>query len=273
MLLGFIRQLIWKFTHRQYASAEDYFRKRTKFCEFNEFVKYQAIASDADNYTLPFMTNPFRAIEEKNSWDERPSLDYEYSEDHFERDAALKHFEIVYEQLKDRVKPDEKILDVGCSTGFFLDQFAQKGFKNLHGLDPHKAAIDWGREMRPNLNLNVGFFGPKENDIKCDVLVFFQSITRVPYGDRLFDAIERCADKYVVIAWVEDSLTLFSRDFHVGLAKKGFLCIEKKVVSEKDFLPIGVEGADGPLVSIGPRGRYLPNYTSHFLFRRIEPRK
>ena len=62
------------------------------------------------------------------------------------------------------------------------------------------------------------------------------------------------------------------RDFNVGLAKKGLLCIEKKVISEDGFLPIGVEGADGPLVSVGPKGKYIPNYTSHFLFRRIEPR-
>ena len=142
MLFGLIRRLIWRITHRQYASAEDYFIKRTKFCQFNEFVKYQAVTSDSDNYTLPFLNNPFHARTEKKSWDERAPLDYEYTEEHFELNDALRHFKIVHNQLKDRVAPNDKILDVGCSAGFFLKKFHKQGFSNLHGLDPHRAAIE-----------------------------------------------------------------------------------------------------------------------------------
>jgi len=133
----------------------------------------------------------------------------------------------------------------------------------------HSAAVDWAHEHRPHLNIRLGCFGPPEGDIKCELLVFFQGISRVPYQDRLFDAIARCSRKYVLVAWVEDSITHFARDLHVGLAKKGFLCIEKHVVSEPGFIPIGMEGADGPLISETPSGGYMPNFTSHFLFRRI----
>ena len=69
---------------------------------------------------------------------------------------------------------------------------------------------------------------------------------------------------------LKNSLTLFSRDLHVNLAKKGFLYIEKRVVSDPGFIPIGMEGADGPLISKDPLGKYMPNFTSHFLFRRID---
>ena len=274
MILGPVRRTIWRLTHRRFTSAEDYFRKRTRFGEINEFFKFQVISSDQDEYTLPFLLNPLRSRTEKSFWTKRSGsvLDYEYTANHPERQNALAHFDIAYGFVKDRIKPECKILDVGCSTGFFLDQWRGKGFTNLHGLDPHKAAVDWAHKHRPYLNIRHGFFGPRENDIECDLLVFFQTITRIPYEDKLFDAIDRCVKKYVLVAWVEDSLVLFTRDLHLNLAKKGFLCIEKHVVSDPGFRPIGTNGADGPLISKGPSGEYMPNFTSHFLFRRIEPR-
>lgn len=144
----------------------------------------------------------------------------------------------------------------------------------MYGLDPQKIVIDFARKNRPFLTVKEGYFGPPENDVECDLLVFFQSITRVPYEDRLFEAISRCAKKYVLISWVEDSCTMFNRDFHVGLAKQGLMCIEKKVVNE-EFKPYGTKGtkgADGPMIVISEKGQRVPNFTSYFLFRRIEPR-
>ncbi len=176
MILGSVRRTIWHLTHRRFTSAEDYFRKRTRFGEINEFFKFQVISSDHDEYTLPFLTNPFRSRQEKGSWSHRLPLDYEYTNEHPERENALRHFDIAYDFVKDRVEPDCEILDVGCSTGFFLDQWHKKGFTNLHGLDPHEAAVDWAHEHRPHLDIKQGFFGPPENDIECDLLVFFKPL-------------------------------------------------------------------------------------------------
>ena len=74
MILGPVRRAIWRLTHRRFTSAEDYFRKRTRFGEINEFLKFQVISSDQDEYTLPFLTNPFRSRQEKGSWSHRPPL-------------------------------------------------------------------------------------------------------------------------------------------------------------------------------------------------------
>ena len=271
MILGPVRRTIWRLTHRRFTSAEDYFRKRTRFGEINEFFKFQVISSDQDEYTLPFLTSPVRSRREKGSWSHRPPLDYEYTNEHPERENALRHFDIAYDFVKDRVEPGCKIFDVGCAAGWFLERWRENGFKNLYGLDANTESVDWAHQHRPHLDIKQGFFGPPENDIECDLLVFFQTITRIPYEDRLFDAIDRCVRKYVLVAWVEDSLVLFSRDLHLNLAKKGFLCIEKRVVSDPGFIPIGMKGADGPLISKGPSEKYMPNFTSHFLFRRIEP--
>ena len=118
----------------------------------------------------------------------------------------------------------------------------------------------------------MGYFGPRENDIRCDLLIFFQTIFRIPYQDRLFDAIERCSRKYVLVSWVEDSSNLFNRDLHVGMAKKGFMCIEKRVFSI-DRKPYGVAGADEPMIVLDAKGDFIPNFACHYLFRRIEPEK
>ena len=109
---------------------------------------------------------------------------------------AMRRFEFMYEMVADRIKPDTKILDVGCNTGFFLEQWYQKGFKNLHGLDPATELVKYAQKNRPYMNVTEGYFGPKKFDIECDLLVFFGSIFRVPYGDRLFDALDRTINDY-----------------------------------------------------------------------------
>lgn len=265
-----LRQLIWSITHRKFNSSEDYFGKRTTFGEFNEWIKFPAISSDSNDYSLPFLANIFTATTERNSWPDRETLDYQYDEGP-ERNEALNHFRIAYDLVKDRVPKNSRIYDIGCSTGFFLEQFHNEGYQDLHGLDPQNAAAEYAREHRPYINYRRGFFGDRENELECDLLMFFQTIFRVPYQKRLFDAIDRCARKYVLVAWVEDSCNLFIRDLHAGLAKKGLMCIEKRAV-DLEFRPIGTKGADGPMIVAMPDGRRLPNFACYYLFRRITPR-
>ena len=236
----------------------------------NEFFKYQVIASDRFRYSPPFLGNPMRAHNEKKLWSESDSLFYEYLDDD-RREEALRRFAFMYEMVEDRIDKDCAILDVGCNTGFFLDQWHERGFTNLFGIDPQKTAADYAREHRPYLKITEGYFGPRQYDVPCDLLVFFGSITRVPYSDRLFDAIDRCVRKYVLV-WVQESLDDFHRDLHVGLARKGFICIEKRVVSP-DYHPIGLNGADGPMIRFTEDGEVERLFHSHFLFHRVEPRE
>ncbi|MBI2585076.1 MAG: class I SAM-dependent methyltransferase [Rhodospirillales bacterium] len=233
-----------------------------------EFFKYQVIASDELSYSLPFLGNPLRAHNEKTQWRDETDLFYEYLDDD-RRAEALRRFAFMHGMIEGRVGKDEAILDVGCNTGFFLEQFHRKGYTDLHGVDPMKAAVRYAHEHRPYLDVREGFFGPRQFDVPCNLLVFFGSITRVPYSDRLFDAIDRCARKYVLV-WIQESLDDFHRDVHVGLAKKGFICIEKRTVSP-DYVPIGHAGATGPMVRFTGDGKVERLFHSHFLFRRVDP--
>ena len=196
-------------------------------------------------------------------------MDYEYR-DPAGREEALGHFEIAYNLVKDRIQKDSVIFDVGCSAGFFLELWHDRGFTRLHGLDPQEGAIEYARKHRPYLDVEVGFFGPPQHDVQCDLLVFFQTVFRVPYQQRLFDAIDRCSRKYVMISWVEDSCNLFVRDLHVGLAERGFICIEKRVFTD-DLVPFGTEGADGLMIDYDDKGGLVPKFVSHYLFRRVAP--
>jgi len=263
-----VRRILRLMKNRPYRSPDDLYRKRTRFGEINEFFKYQVIASDRLRYSPPFMGNPLRAHGEKTLWRDEESLFYEYLDD-VRREEALRRFAFMYEMVKDRIDKDCAILDVGCNTGFFLDQWHERGFTNLFGIDPQKTAVDYAIEHRPYLKITEGYFGPRQYDVPCDLLVFFGSIFRVPYSDRLFDAIDRCVRKYVLV-WVQESLDDFHRDMHAGLARKGFICIEKRVINP-DYRPIGLNGTDGPMIRFTEDGDVERLFHSHFLFRRVEP--
>lgn len=256
------------FKNRSYKSPDDLYRKRTKYGQINEFFKRQIINSDNQHYSPPLLSNPGREKDQLSMWQKSDDMFYEYL-DNDRRVEAMRRFEFMYAMVVDRIESDTKILDVGCNTGFFLEQWHKKGFTNLHGLDPAKALVEYARQNRPYLNVTEGYFGPKKFNIECDLLVLFGSIFRVPYSDRLFDALDRTINNYALI-WVQESLDDFNRDLHVGLARKGIVCIEKRVV-DNEYRPIGINGVDGPLVTMDANGLFARGFHSHFLFRRIEP--
>jgi SAM-dependent methyltransferase len=271
MMLDRFRKIVRSIKNRPFKTADELYRKRAKYGQINEFCKFQVIASDMRSYSPPLLGNPFRSWMEKKQWKDANHLHYEH-EDKSGRARAMRRFEMMYGLVKDRVTTDCVILDVGCNTGLFLDQWYKTGFRNLYGLDPNSFAVEHARQKRPYLEIKEGYFGPRENDIPCDLMVWFQSIFRVPYHARLFDAIDRCVRKYVLM-WNQEALDPFQRDVHVGMARKGFLCIEKRVVGpDPDLIPIGMEGADGPLIRFVEGGQTEKNFDSFFLFRRIEPR-
>jgi len=268
-----IRKLIRSFLFTPFKSADDLWRKRARWGEINEFFKWQVFSSDESGYNPPFLSNPMNASKQQETWVKRTDDRYDFPEPE-RQEQSLKNFEFVYSMVKDRIAKDDVIYDVGINAGAKAEEFYNRGYTNLWGIDPMTSAIELGRKKRPYVNFIEGFFGDPKNDVVCDLLVCFGSIFRIPYGARLFDAMDRCASKYIVI-WVQEAIDDFNRDLHLGLAKKGFICIEKRVVQPDTYIPIGFEGADGPMLAPGNRETGTPsqrNYRSCFLFRRIEPR-
>lgn len=256
-----------KLFYRPFKSFEDLWRRRTLYGEINEFFKFQVISSDSNGYKLPFCHNWLNEYKQQHEYAKSQSMYYERHDDGEDAEAV---FEFGINLIADRVPKNAKILDVGCNTGLWLQRMYDRGYSNLWGIDPQKSAVQFANLNRPHLNIKEGFFGSKKNDIECDLMFFFGSIFRIPYQSKLFEAIDRCTKKYILINGVQEAFDDFNRDLHYNLGKKGFICIEKRVVSLNTMLPIGTEGADGPLyVSDDKHSR---KFRSFFLFRRVEPR-
>ena len=64
----------------------------------------------------------------------------------------LKFFEIIKNE-------NASILDFGCGFGYFLNYFYNKGYKNLHGIDPDKKLLNQvPKQIKTSLQ-----FGQKTN--------------------------------------------------------------------------------------------------------------
>jgi len=103
--------------NRRYKSPDDLYRKRTRYGEINEFFKRQLINSDDQQYSPPFLSNPLRERDQLGMWQKSDHMFYEYLDDD-RRAEAQRRFEFMYAMVADRIKPETKILDVGCNTGF-----------------------------------------------------------------------------------------------------------------------------------------------------------
>ncbi len=286
-----LRSWARKINFRAFKSPDEYWRKRAKFGQINMFFRRQVISADGNGYTMPFMCNPFRENwemerhrDDSEEFTEGMLTAYDYGHSLESRNHnALLVFDKAFQLLEGRIDVNDKICDIGCASGFYLQQFHDRGFKHLAGVEPVPGLIEYGNKVRPYINFVEGVFGPPQFDVPCDVLTWFGVISRIPYHVGLFQAIDRNVSKYVLIANIQEVTDDFVRDYHYEMGKIGFICIDKRVYSghETDhaealeYVPIGQKGADGPLFELGDRetGKDMKRFfRSFFLFRRVEPR-
>ncbi len=267
-----LRSRLGHMFHKPFKDGEDLFMKRVKFGEINEFAGRPIISSDRERHTLPFLTNPARSQVEKDFWTHETTLGYEYDESKPKGMRARQSFDLSYDMLKDRIGKEAVIFDIGCSTGYFLGKWKEQGFENVHGIDPQVAAVDYAKEHRPDIDIQVGFFNRGLHLVNCDLLTFYQTIYRIPYQDDLFATVDACAKNYVLVAWVEEAATgNFPRDIHLGMSRVGFVCVEKRVVN-RDFEPFGTRSEDQLMLDYNDEGHLTPWFISFFLFKRVKPR-
>lgn len=55
------------------------------------------------------------------------------------------------------LKRTERVLDIGCFTGFHLDWIREEFGCECHGIEPSRKAIEYGTKKYPQLSLKVGF--------------------------------------------------------------------------------------------------------------------
>lgn len=266
--------------HRRYANARELWIKKTKLGQINEMFGMQVFSSDDEHFTrIPFVNNVLRDWTRNRQYTAKGVhgiYDYdEGSHKYFRREWAEKTFKLTFDLIKNYVSKEDRILDCCCGSGWHMDQLYQRGYRNVIGIDADVDQVAYAKEKRPHLEIVSGFFGPKKNDISCDVMLWFDSISRIPYHFRLFDAIDRCAKKIVVINTQEACNDCY-RDPHYNLAKKGFMLLEKRTVTEDnknvsgndDFKPFGTLGMDRSFVEFTKNG-HKRLFRSVCLFMRV----
>ncbi|MBM09236.1 MAG: hypothetical protein CMF69_06630 [Magnetovibrio sp.] len=258
---------------QRFKSAGNLWAKKTVLGQVNEALGIQVFSStDSEHTTIPFVNNVLRDFTRNRQYTnhEQPIYDYDKGCDMNHREPwAQKTFNLTYELIKDYVALDDRILDVCCGSGWHLEQFQKQGFTNLAGIDIDPVQIDYAKKKRPSIDFTNGMFGKPEFDITCDCMVWFDSISRISYHLRLFEGINRCARKFVVINSQEASNDLY-RDPHYNLAKKGFMLLEKRTVTEEnknlgpqdDFKPFGTLHTNRKVLD-------LQEDTTHRLFRSV----
>src|SRR5215510_4105076 len=62
-------------------------------------------------------------------------------------------------------------LEIGCSTGFFLDELLERGFREVHGVEPSVEAIEMASpQVKPNITsgfFKAGLFEEKKFGLVC----------------------------------------------------------------------------------------------------------
>lgn len=62
----------------------------------------------------------------------------------------------LFEKIKSDVKKDDRILEIGCGNGFFLNFLAHKGYTNLFGIEPSKKMVNQAvKEIKKHIIIDI----------------------------------------------------------------------------------------------------------------------
>jgi SAM-dependent methyltransferase len=129
-------------------------------------------------------------------------------------------------------RPPTRMLEVGCGSGFLLEEAARRGYATVRGVEPSAAAIARADpSIRPRIvqgDMRDGLFGPAEFDLVC----MFQVLDHLPDPGAVLDACRR--------ALVEDGT---------------LLCLHHNVRS----LPARLLGERSPIVDVEHCFLYCPS--------------
>jgi SAM-dependent methyltransferase len=88
-------------------------------------------------------------------------------------------------------RPPTRMLEVGCGSGFLLEEALLRGYVTVRGVEPSAAAIARAApSIRPRIvqgDMREGLFGPAEFDLVC----MFQVLDHLPEPGVVLDACRR----------------------------------------------------------------------------------
>ena len=65
-------------------------------------------------------------------------------------------------------------------------------------------------------------------------MTWFGVISKISQYEDLFGSIDRCSNKYVLIAGIQEAADDFVRDYDYEMGKIGFMNIEKRVFTREE---------------------------------------
>lgn len=77
-------------------------------------------------------------------------------ENYYASTNSNKRFEMISEIFEEKIDKNSAILEIGCAEGFLLRTLGNRGYTNLHGLEPSSQCVSFAKN---ELNLDVAYGG------------------------------------------------------------------------------------------------------------------
>jgi len=156
--------------------------------------------------------------------------------------------------VKQNLKSNAKILDIGCNLGSLIYKLHQHGWKNVSGIDNNKGFIKKGRKNYPLIRDRLIFYGGKElpySDNSFDAILMFDVIEHIPdVSSFLKEQVYRCLkpsgvlvfqtpNKYPNILWeiINHRHLTYWKSYHCSLQTSASLF---RILHEANFSNIEI---------------------------------
>jgi len=153
--------------------------------------------------------------------------------------------EYLYKQLQiNSIDFNAPVFEIGTNVGRNLNYLFHKGYKNLHGIEINKKAIDLMKKLYPDLKASI-IYGPLENKIK-DIpdnqfsLTFSMAVLMhiSPQSHFIFKEISRITNDFIIIIEVEDYYhppNFYPRSYYDIFTKLGWKQIHSEYPQHETF--------------------------------------
>ena len=150
---------------RFYKNAGELWAKKTTLGQINEALRMHVFSTTDRQYTtIPFATNFFRDWTRNRQYTKPGSHGiYDYDEGaelEHRREWAEKTFRLTFDLVKDYISREDRILDIGCGSGWQMNQLYERGYTNIVGIDADSRQVEYARSKRPTLGNHFGFLRP-----------------------------------------------------------------------------------------------------------------
>ena len=148
-----------------------------------------------------------------NPVSEEGDLDRLYRESKFTYKEEVRFLQITYGRyLKkfERFFPaKQRLLEIGCGNGFFLEEAKNFGFAEVYGVEPSTHAAELARpDIKPFITVSMfrdGLFEPEFFDVLC----VFQTFDHLPDPNTFLRDCSRCLKKGGIMFFINHNVEAF----------------------------------------------------------------